>query len=110
MSSYETVFILTPVLSEDQAKEAINKFRKILTDTGSKIVHEESWGLKSQSMKNSPGSSELQDFLNDANKSTGYYHLFEFAGDGSAVAQLETAFKRDERVLRFMTIKLDKLQ
>lgn len=107
MSKYETVFILTPVLSEDQAKEAIQKFRKVLKDTGCNILHEESWGLKGQSMKNSPGSSELQNFLNDANRSTGYYHLFEFTGSGSAVAELELSFKRDERVLRFMTVRLE---
>ncbi len=108
MNSYETVFILTPVLSEDQAKEAIQKFRKILKDLGGRIIHEESWGLNSQPLKSSPGSSELQDFLDDTNKSTGYYHLFEFSSNNSAVAELEIALKRDERVLRFLTVRLDR--
>lgn len=110
MSRYETVFILTPALSEEQAKEAIKKFKKILTDLGSKIIHEESWGLKGQSMKNSPASSDLQNFLNDTNKSTGYYHLFEYECNAGAVADLERSFKRDERVLRFLTVRLDKHQ
>ena len=43
---YETVFILTPVLSDDQAKEAAKKFKKTLTDSGAKVVNEENWGLK----------------------------------------------------------------
>ncbi|TND10032.1 MAG: 30S ribosomal protein S6 [Bacteroidetes bacterium] len=92
---YETVFILTPVLSDDQAKEAVAKFRKILKDLGANIVHEESWGLRKLAY-------QIQ------KKSTGYYHLFEFQATGNAVADLELAFKRDERVLRFMTVALDK--
>jgi small subunit ribosomal protein S6 len=95
MYQYETVFILTPVLSEEQAKEAVGKFRKILSDVGAKIVHEESWGLRKLAY-------QIQ------KKSTGYYHLFEFTGSLTAVAELELAFKRDERVMRFMTVRLDK--
>lgn len=92
---YETVFILTPVLSEDQAKEAAKKFEKILTDQGAKILHKENWGLKKLAYP-------IQ------KKSTGFYHLIEFAGTGAEIADLELAFKRDERVLRFLTIALDK--
>lgn len=92
---YETVFILTPVLSDDQAKEAVAKFRKLLKDFGASIISEESWGLRKLAY-------QIQ------KKSTGYYHLFEYQGTGEAVANLEIAFKRDERVLRFMTVALDK--
>lgn len=47
--------------------------------------------------------------LPDPKKSTGHYHLFEFtANDGKAIAELEVTFKRDERILRFMTVALDK--
>lgn len=95
MYHYETVFILTPVLSEEQAKEAVGKFRKILKDLNANIVHEESWGLRKLAY-------QIQ------KKSTGYYHLFEFKGTGETVANLEIAFKRDERVMRFMTIAFDK--
>lgn len=92
---YETVFILTPVLSEDQAKEAAKKFEKILTDQGAKINHRENWGLKKLAY-------QIQ------KKTTGFYHLIEFSGTGAEIADLELAFKRDERILRFMTIALDK--
>jgi small subunit ribosomal protein S6 len=95
MYHYETVFILTPVLSEEQAKEAVGKFRKILKDLNADIVHEESWGLRKLAY-------QIQ------KKSTGYYHLFEFTGSRTAVAELELAFKRDERIMRFMTVALDK--
>jgi len=90
-SSYETVFIMTPVLSQDQLKEVVGKFRKILKDLGANILHEESWGQ------------------HETKKRTGHYQLFEYeAGSPSIVADLELAFKRDDRVLRFMTIRLDR--
>lgn len=92
---YETVFILTPVLSEDQAKEAAKKFKKVITDLGAKIVHEENWGLKKLAYP-------IQ------KKTTGFYHLVEFAGTGTEISELELQFKRDERVLRFLTVALDK--
>src|ERR1044071_1817334 len=96
MYHYETVFILTPVLSEDQAKEAVGKFRKLVKDFGGTLIHEESWGLRKLAY-------QIQ------KKSTGHYHLFEYtAKSGSVVADLEVAFKRDERVLRFLTVALDK--
>src|SRR5882757_10681018 len=95
MYHYESVFILTPVLSEEQAKEAVGKFRKILKDLGANLLHEENWGLRKLAY-------QIQ------KKSTGYYTLFEFTANGTAVADLELAFKRDERILRFMTVALDK--
>ena len=95
MNQYESVFILTPVLSEDQAKEAAKKFKKSLTDLGAKIVHEESWGLRKLAYP-------IQ------KKSTGFYHLFEFQAKPEVVADLEITYKRDERILRFLTLKLDK--
>jgi small subunit ribosomal protein S6 len=92
---YETVFILTPVLSEDQAKEAAKKFEKILTDQGAKINHRENWGLKKLAYP-------IQ------KKTTGFYHLIDYSGKGTEIAELELQFKRDERVLRFLTVALDK--
>ena len=50
MNNYETVFILTPVLSEKQTKEAVDKFKKSLKSSGAKLNHEESWGLKKLSL------------------------------------------------------------
>ena len=93
---YETVFILTPVLSDDQAKEAAKKFRSTITDLGGKIVNEEHWGLRKLAYP-------IQ------KKTTGFYHLIEFAGEGEKIVDtLETTFKRDERIIRFLTVALDK--
>ncbi len=92
---YETVFILTPVLSDDQAKEAAKKFEKILTDLGAKVNHRENWGLKKLAYP-------IQ------KKTTGFYHLIDYTGTGTEIAELELQFKRDERILRFLTIALEK--
>ena len=46
MNRYETVFIVTPVLSEDQAKETVSKFEGLLKEAGSTIIDTEHWGLK----------------------------------------------------------------
>ncbi|MFN8357742.1 MAG: 30S ribosomal protein S6 [Spirosomataceae bacterium] len=94
-NQYETVFILTPVLSEAQAKDAVEKFRKILTDNGAEIVHEDAMGLRKLAYP-------IQ------NKNTGFYHLIEFKAAGSVINTLEIEYKRDERILRFLTIALDK--
>lgn len=95
MNSYETVFILTPVLSEEQAKEAVQKFESDVSSLGGKVKHSESWGLKKLAYP-------IQ------KKSTGFYFLTQFEAPGSAIAELEVMFKRDERIIRFLTIKMDK--
>ena len=95
LKHYETVFIMTPVLSEDQAKETVSKYKKMLTDNGCKIVTENAWGLR-----------KLQYPIQK--KTTGFYHLFEFQAPPTFVAELEVAYKRDERLLRFLTVALDK--
>ena len=92
---YETVFILTPVLSDAQMKEAVEKFTNLLTNNGAEIVNIEEWGLRKLAYP-------IQ------KKSTGFYSLVEFDGDSTLVKKLETAFRRDERVIRFLTFRLDK--
>ncbi len=96
MKNYETVFILTPVLSEAQIKEAVGKYVDLIKGKGAKIVSEENWGLKKLAYP-------IQ------KKSTGFYNLIEFtAENGQLIADLELALKRDEKILRFLTVKLDK--
>ena len=95
MNQYETVFILTPVLSDEQMKETVAKFKKLLTDNGAEILNEEAWGLKKLA-------------YNIEKKTSGFYSLVEFKAEPIVVAKLETAFRRDEKVIRYMTVKLDK--
>jgi small subunit ribosomal protein S6 len=95
MNQYETVFILTPVLSDEQMKETVAKFKKLLTDKGAEIVNEEAWGLKKMAYA-------------IEKKSTGFYCLLQFKAEPSIVNTLETGYRRDEKVIRFITVKLDK--
>ena len=92
---YETVFILTPVLSDVQMKEAVEKFSKVITDNGGTIVNTEEWGLRKLAYP-------------IAKKSTGFYTLIEFDADPQSIKKLETSYRRDERVIRFLTFRLDK--
>lgn len=95
VNQYEAVFIATPVLSEAQMKETVKKFKDIITGEKGEIVHEEDWGLRKLAYP-------IQ------HKSTGFYHLIEFRAEGSFIQKLETEFRRDERIIRFLTVKLDK--
>ena len=95
MNHYETVFILNPVLSDDQIKETVKKYEDFLVSKGAKMVSKEDWGLKKLAYP-------IQ------KKSTGFYHLFQFEAPGTTIGELELAYGRDERLLRFITVKLDK--
>lgn len=95
MNSYETVFILTPVLSDTQMKETVQKFADLLKENGAEIVNEENWGLK---MLAYPIEK----------KTTGFYQFLEFNADPSVIKKLEVNFRRDERVLRFLVIRQEK--
>ena len=95
LRQYETVFIVTPVLSEAQMKEAVSKFKNYLTEHGAEIVQSENWGLRKLAYP-------IQ------KKSTGFYQLFEFAAEPTFAKTWETQFRRDERIIRFLTFSKDK--
>jgi small subunit ribosomal protein S6 len=95
MNNYETVFILNPVLSETQVKETVSKFEDYLTSKGAEFVAKEDWGLKKMAY-------EIQ------HKKSGFYHLFQFKVAADVLIGFETEFRRDERVMRFLTVTLDK--
>ena len=95
MNHYETVFIATPVLSDVQTKEVFGKFQGVITENGGRIVSGEEWGHKKLAYP-------IQ------KKTTGFYFLIEFEAEGDIVDILETQYRRDERVIRFLTFKMDK--
>jgi len=95
VNHYETAFILTPVLSDSQMKEAVEKFKGLLQENGAKIDNEELWGLKKLA-------------YSIDKKSTGFYVILQFSGEPTLVEMLETQFRRDERIIRFLTFRLDK--
>lgn len=94
-NQYETVFILTPVLSDEQIKETVAKFKNLLTEKGAEIINEESWGIKKLAYPIDK-------------KSTGYYQFIEFTAEPTVIETLEVGYRRDERVIRYITVKNDK--
>ncbi len=95
LKNYETVIIITPVLSEQQTADTVEKFRKILTDNNAEIVNEDAWGSRKLAYP-------IQ------NKQTGYYQIFEFKAAPTVIAKLELEYRRDEKIIRFLTTALDK--
>lgn len=95
MNQYEAVFIMNPVLSAEQVGETVDKFKGLIESKEGKVLHEEDWGLKKMAYP-------IQ------HKRSGFYHLLEFEAPGEIIAPLEVEMKRDERIMRFLTMKMDK--
>ena len=95
LKQYETVFIATPVLSEPQMKEAVAKYLDFIKENGGEVVYEQDWGLRKLAYP-------IQ------KKTTGFYHLIEFKAEPAFIAKLETQYRRDERIIRFLTFAMDK--
>jgi small subunit ribosomal protein S6 len=92
---YETTLIVTPIFTDEQYKESIETYKKYFKDNGCEIVFDESWGLKKLAYP-------------IKKKNNGYYFSIEYKANPNFIAKLEIEFKRDENILRFLTIKLDK--
>lgn len=95
MKQYETVFIATPVLSDAQMKEAVAKYISFIQENGGEVVYDQDWGLKKLAYP-------IQ------KKTTGFYHLIEFKAEPAFIEKLETQYRRDERIIRFLTFAMDK--
>ena len=95
LKQYETVFIATPVLSEQQMKEAVAKYTQLIADNGGEVVYEENWGLKQLAYP-------IQ------HKTSGFDYLIQFKAEPSFIETLETQYFRDERIIRYLTVALDK--
>jgi small subunit ribosomal protein S6 len=93
--SYETVFILTPVLSDVQMKDTVDKFVNLLKEEGADVINVENWGLKKMA-------------YTIEKKTTGFYVLVEFKGDPTIIKKFELEIRREEKVMRFLTTVLDK--
>ena len=95
LKQYATVFIATPVLSDAQMKEAVAKYLDLIKENGGEVVYEQDWGLRKLAYP-------IQ------KKTTGFYHLIEFKAEPAFIAKLETQYRRDERIIRFLTFAMDK--
>ena len=95
IKQYETVFIATPVLSDAQMKEAVAKYTGFIKENGGEIVYEEDWGLRQLAYP-------------IKKRTSGFYYLIEFKADTQFIERLETEYRRDERIIRFLTFAMDK--
>ncbi|MFN4082203.1 MAG: 30S ribosomal protein S6 [Bacteroidia bacterium] len=95
LNDYESVIIFTPVLSEEQLKDAVSKYRNMITENSGELVHEENWGLTKLAYP-------IQ------KKTTGFYHVYEFKAPAEFISKFELAFRRDERIMRYLTVSLNK--
>ncbi|HCQ15800.1 MAG TPA: 30S ribosomal protein S6, partial [Cryomorphaceae bacterium] len=89
------VFIMNPVLSDEQVRETVDKFKNLLESNEGKVLNEENWGLRKLAYP-------IQ------HKRSGFYHLLEFQAPGGAIEAMEVEMKRDERIMRFLTVRMDK--
>ncbi len=92
MNQYETVFILNPVLSDDQIRETVDKFTGYLESRGAELINRENWGLKKMAYP-------IQ------KKKSGFYNFIEFTAPTDVIDNYEVELKRDERIMRFLTVK-----
>lgn len=96
MRHYETTFILDPVLKNEEISDTVTGFESFLKEAGAEIVHVEKWGLR-----------QLAYPINK--RSSGLYFTIEFSvPTGAIIERLEINYRRNERVMRFLTIALDK--
>lgn len=93
MRHYETTFILRPNLGEEQFTEIIDRTCAIVTDDGGTILNTDRWGLKRLAYEI---KKEVQ----------GYYVNLNYAAHGKTVGEIERIFRIDDRLLRYLTIKL----
>lgn len=95
-NTYETVIIVgAENHSQEQSDEILNNFKKLLTDNASKIIHVDKWGLKKLAYK-------------IKNNVEGYYYILEYQSPRKNIPMYETELKRNESIIRFLTISLDK--
>ena len=94
LKNYEIVLVFSLSKGEEAAQALKTKFTDLISKHGT-LGEVEEWGKRKLAYP-------IQ------KKTTGFYHLLQFEAEGALVDKLETAYRRDERVIRFLTFRLDK--
>jgi len=92
---YEVTFLTRPDLDEAEYKAAASKFEKMIKDSGANMINVEHWGQQKLAY-------EISNF------NSAYYTYIEFEGDPQANEDVEREFRYDERILRYLTVKVGK--
>ncbi|MBC8316534.1 MAG: 30S ribosomal protein S6 [Desulfobulbaceae bacterium] len=94
MRRYETISIIKPALGDEEIGAINQRSISIIEGDGGTILNTDKWGLKTLAY---PIKKEQQ----------GYYVYMDFGATPAAVTEMERQFKIDDRILKFMTVKLD---
>jgi len=94
MRRYETIFIVRPNVAEDEIDAVINKTSSIIEGDGGTIIKIDKWGLK-----------KLAYLIKK--EAQGYYVYIDYAAIPASVSELERIFRIDDKVLKYLTVKLD---
>ncbi len=95
IKQYESTLIVTPVLTDTELKQLLSGYIDFLKSNGAEIVHEDFWGMKQLAYP-------------IRKKTSGFYYAVEFKAEGDVIDKLELLYRRDENILRFLSVKLDK--
>lgn len=95
IKQYESTVIVTPVLTDTELKQLLSGYIDFLKSNGAEIVHEDFWGMKQLAYP-------------IKKKTSGFYYAVEFKAEGDLIDKLELLYRRDENILRFLSVKLDK--
>ena len=94
MRRYETIFIASPTLTDEQVDELVRYFEGIVVEQGGELLRTHKWGRKKLAY-------EVQKF------SEGYYTLFEMNAGPSLIAELERRFRNHDSVIKFLSVRMD---
>ena len=93
MRRYETIFIIRPTITEDDITGIIEKVNSIIEGDGGTFIRVDKWGLK-----------KLAYLIKK--ESQGYYVYVDYAGMPASVKEMERIFRIDDRILKYLTVKL----
>ena len=94
MKRYETIYIANPNLEEEPLTEVITKFSDLIRKEKGQIMKVDEWGKKKLAY-------EVKRF------DKGHYVVLDFCGLPETVAELERNLKLDDRILKYLTVKID---
>jgi small subunit ribosomal protein S6 len=94
MRRYETIFIASPTLTDEQADELVRQFEGIIAEQGGELLKTERWGRKKLAY-------EVQKF------SEGYYTLFDMNAGPNLIAELERRMRNHDSVIKYLSVRMD---
>ena len=95
MRRYETIVIIDPDLSAEKREPVLERVKDVIAQQGGYLAFLDDWGARKLAY-------EIK------KKERGYYVRFDFCATGGVVDEIERFFRIDDRVLKYMTVLLDK--